>query len=101
MKRSFAELSTQKKVTAHKERAVELRAQLETLPDISGSQFTQIEEFYTAANQWLNLRGELWSLLLSHPVPMKALQPGLGPSYSYLLFTIYYGCSKSESHDLN
>jgi len=76
MKRSFAELSTQKKVTAHKERAVELRAQLETLPDISGSQFTQIEEFYTAANQWLNLRGELWSLLLSHPVPMKALQPG-------------------------
>ena len=78
MKRSFAELSTQKKVTAHKERAVELRAQLETLPDISGSRFTQIEEFYTATNQWLNLRGELWSLFLSYTTCHKALARNQG-----------------------
>jgi len=76
MKRSFAELSTQKKVSLHKERGVELRARLETLPDISASHLATIQQFYTAASEWLAMRKDIWSLALSHPVPAKALQPG-------------------------
>ena len=76
MKRSFTELSTHKKVSLHKDREVELRAKLETLPDVSSSHLNSIQEFYSAASQWLSQREELWSLVLAHPVPTKALQPG-------------------------
>jgi len=76
MKRSFAELDTQKKQVLHKERAEHLKQQLSSLPDISGGLYEHLASFYTLASEYLTMRENIWSLLLSHPVPSKALSPG-------------------------
>merc|ERR1719228_53933 len=76
MKRSFAELDTQKKQASHKERAEELKKELETLPDISSGTYEEVTSFYKFCSEYLELRESIWSLLLSHPVPGKALSAG-------------------------
>jgi len=76
MKRSFAELDTQKKQAAYKERGDILRKELESLSDISSDSFAEIIQFYKYASEYLEKRSTIWSLLLSHQVPTKALAPG-------------------------
>jgi len=76
MKRSFAELDTQKKQASHKERALELRKELDGLPDISSGIYEEVTIFYKLCSEYLELRENIWSLLLSHPVPGKALSAG-------------------------
>jgi len=76
MKRSFAELDTQKKQASHKERAAELKKELEVLPDISSGIYEEVTTFYKLCSEYLEQRENIWSLLLSHPVPGKALSAG-------------------------
>jgi len=76
MKRSFAELDTQKKQASHKERAAELKKELEVLPDISSGIYEEVTIFYKLCSEYLEQRENIWSLLLSHPVPGKALSAG-------------------------
>eukprot|EP00092_Neocalanus_flemingeri_P012872 GFUD01013868.1.p1 GENE.GFUD01013868.1~~GFUD01013868.1.p1 ORF type:complete len:1217 (-),score=318.10 GFUD01013868.1:148-3798(-) len=76
MKRSFAELDTQKKQETHKERGEELKKELETLPDISSGTYEEVTKFYKLCSEYLECRENIWSLLLSHPVPGKALSAG-------------------------
>jgi len=76
MKRSFAELDTQKKQASHKERAAELKNELEVLPDISSGIYEEVTIFYKLCSEYLEQRENIWSLLLSHPVPGKALSAG-------------------------
>ena len=47
MKRSFAELGTQKQQAGYKERAVQLTAQVQNMPDISGTGFYLIIHLMT------------------------------------------------------
>jgi len=76
MKRSFAELDTQKKQASYKERLQELKKELASLPDIGGTQYQDIAAYYQLASQYLDIRSRIWSLLLGHPVPSKAFTPG-------------------------
>jgi len=76
MKRSFAELDTQKKQASYKERLQELRKELGGLPDTGGLQYQDIANFYQLASQFLDIKSRIWALLLSHPVPSKAFTPG-------------------------
>jgi len=59
MKRSFAELDTQKKQAGYAERRDVLKKELETLPDISADIFKEIIQFYTTANQYLQERSRI------------------------------------------
>merc|ERR1719474_1546169 len=76
MKRSFAELDTQKKQAGYAERAKTLRLQLEKMSDTSGSSYTEATNLYTLIGEFATLRESSWSLLLSLPVPGKALTSG-------------------------
>jgi len=76
MKRSFAELDTQKKQAGYAEKAKTLKLQLEKMSDISSSSYTEATNLYTLISEYVRLRESSWSLLLSLPAPGKALTPG-------------------------
>ena len=76
MKRSFAELDTQKQQAGHKERGEALRQELSSLPDVSSGQYTEVSSLYRVAAEYLACREAIWSLLLSQPHPARALAPG-------------------------
>jgi len=76
MKRSFAELDTQKQQAVHKERAEVLKKQLENLPDISSPRYEEVTAFYKLGVTFLEERDSVWSLLLAHPVPSRAIVAG-------------------------
>jgi len=76
MKRSFAELDTQKKKVEYEKRAAQLRAELESLPDIESDSFAEIIEFYKHTSEYIEKRSSIWTLLLSHQTPSKLLSPG-------------------------
>lgn len=76
MKRSFSEISSQKKRTDHKERAKELRKKLETMPEVMGPLGEELATFYKSGSEYLETKSNNWTLLLSHPVALKTLSPG-------------------------
>ena len=86
MKRSFAELDTQKQQAGHKERADQLRKELEAMPDVSSPQFAEVTDVFKVGSEYLTAKEKLWTLLLAHPTPAKALCPGR------LVLVNYRGC---------
>lgn len=76
MKRSFAELDTQKKQAGYAEKAKNLKLQLEKMSDISSSSFAEATQVYTMISEFVSLRESNWTLLLSLPIPTKSLTPG-------------------------
>ena len=76
MKRSFAELDTQKKQAEYAETAKYLKLKLESMSDISSSIFTEASRVYTIISEFVSLRESNWTLLLSLPIPSKSLSPG-------------------------
>jgi len=86
MKRSFAELDTQKQQAGHKERAEQLRKELESLPDVSSPQFAEVTEVFKVGSEYMTAKEKIWTLLLAHPTPAKALSPGR------LVLVNYRGC---------
>ena len=76
IKRSFAEIDTQKKQAGYGQRAKELKKELETMSDVSSSVYAETCTFYSQCSEYLAMREAVWSLLLSLPVPGKALTPG-------------------------
>ena len=76
IKRSFAELDTQKKQAGYADRAKVLRSELESMKDISSSQYNEAKTLYTMISEYVVMRDEIWTLLLSLPTPGKMLSPG-------------------------
>ena len=76
MKRSFMEINSQKKQNYYKTRAKELKQEVDRLPPLTGALFEELGTFYSLADEYLELKDDLWTLLLSHPVAAKALIPG-------------------------
>ena len=76
MKRSFAELDTQKKQAGYAEKAKNLKLKLEKMSDISSSSFSEASQVYTMISEFVSLRESNWTLMLSLPIPTKSLTPG-------------------------
>eukprot|EP00088_Acartia_fossae_P019600 TRINITY_DN2144_c0_g2_i3.p1 TRINITY_DN2144_c0_g2~~TRINITY_DN2144_c0_g2_i3.p1 ORF type:complete len:1086 (-),score=228.13 TRINITY_DN2144_c0_g2_i3:272-3529(-) len=76
MKRSFAELGTQKQQAGYKDRAKKLQAELQNMPDIKGEMYQEAVTYYNIARDLLEIRESMWALLLSFPTPAKLLSPG-------------------------
>ena len=76
IKRSFAELDTQKKQAGYADRAKVLRSELESMKEISSSQYDEAKTLYTMISEYVVMRDEIWTLLLSLPTPGKMLSPG-------------------------
>ena len=76
MKRSFAEMDTQKKQAGYAEKAKNLKLKLEKISDISSSSFSEASQVYTMISEFVSLRESNWTLLLSLPIPTKSLTPG-------------------------
>merc|ERR1719186_796515 len=76
MKRSFAELDTQKKQASHKERAEELKKELAEGGTVESGIYEEMMLFYKLTSEYLEIRCGVWPLLLSHQVPVKALVAG-------------------------
>jgi len=76
IKRSFAEIDTQKKQAGYAEKAKTLKVQLEKMSDISSSIYEEATKLYTKISEYISLREAIWTLLLSLPIPGKALAPG-------------------------
>lgn len=75
MKRSFSEKDSQKKQSMYKERAVQLKNELKHFPVPKGSG-QDLEKFYQLAKEYFEIKDHIWSLLLSHPLAVKALVAG-------------------------
>ena len=76
MKRSFAEMDTQKKQAGYAERGKVLKAKLETMSDISSPNFGDASQLYSLISEFATIRENIWTMLLSLPIPGKALNPG-------------------------
>ena len=76
MKRSFAEMDTQKKQAGYAERGKVLKAKLETMSDISSPNFGDASQLYSLISEFATIRENIWTMLLSLPIPGKALSPG-------------------------
>ena len=76
MKRSFAEMDTQKKQAGYAERGKVLKAKLETMSDISSPNFGDASQLYSLISGFATIRENIWTMLLSLPIPGKALSPG-------------------------
>ena len=76
MKRSFAEMDTQKKQAGYAERGKLLKAKLETMSDISSSNYGDASQLYSLISEFATIRENIWTMLLSLPIPGKALSPG-------------------------
>ena len=76
IKRSFAEIDTQKKQAGYAEKAKTLKVQLEKMSDISSSIYEEATKLYTKISEYISLREAIWTLLLSLPIPGKSLAPG-------------------------
>ena len=76
MKRSFAEMDTQKKQAGYAERGKVLKAKLETMSDISSPNFGDAAQLYSLISEFATIRENIWTMLLSLPMPGKALSPG-------------------------
>ena len=77
MKRSFSEKDSQKKQSHYKERVAALKVELETFPTPKGSgSGNELETFYGLSKEFFEIKNRIWSLLLSHPLAVKALVPG-------------------------
>ena len=76
MKRSFAEMDTQKKQAGYAERGKVLKAKLETMSDISSPNFGDASQLYSLISEFATIRENIWTMLLSLPMPGKALSPG-------------------------
>ena len=76
MKRSFAEMDTQKKQAGYAERGKVLKAKLETMSDISSPNFGEASQLYSLISEFATIRENIWTMLLSLPMPGKALSPG-------------------------
>merc|ERR1719367_1091003 len=76
IKRSFAEIDTQKKQAGYAEKAKSLKVQLEKMSDISSNIYEEATNLYTKISEYVSLRESIWTLLLSLPIPGKALTPG-------------------------
>jgi len=75
MKRSFSEKDSQKKQTHYKERVGQIKTELKHFPIPKGSG-QELETFYGLAKEYFEIKNRIWSLLLSHPLAVKALVPG-------------------------
>lgn len=75
MKRSFSEKDSQKKQSMYKERAIQLKNELKHFPVPKGSG-QDLERFYQLAKEYFEIKDRIWSLLLSHPLAVKALVAG-------------------------
>ena len=75
MKRSFSEKDSQKKQSHYKERVGQLKVELNNFPIPKGSG-QELEKFYKLTKEYFEIKDRIWSLLLSHPLAVKALVPG-------------------------
>ena len=62
MKRSFMEINSRKKQNYYKTRAKELRQEVDRLPPLTGALFEELETFYRLADEFLELKDDLWTL---------------------------------------
>ena len=75
MKRSFSEKDSQKKQSQYKERVGQLKNELKHFPVPKGSG-QDLEKYYKLAKVYFEIKDRIWSLLLSHPLAVKALVAG-------------------------
>ena len=76
IKRSFSESGAMQKQDDHKKRVEQLKEEIRTLPQTTGPFHDEFVTFYNLSAEYVRLKDSLWSLLLSHPVAVKALAPG-------------------------
>ncbi|ESO92823.1 hypothetical protein LOTGIDRAFT_232926 [Lottia gigantea] len=77
MKRSFSEFHSQKDTNKHKEALELLNKDIALIKDIECFMCSvDLEKYYEACSNYLQLKRELQLLILTHPIAMKSLGPG-------------------------